>query len=247
MKIPVRYMYVKEQTPVMVALLTRRRRLKLFSILLMGMGVSLVFYVVLPLVSWQLFYAPGLSSGNILSPIPRTIMLRQTGIGAVLANASGLGINLTYASNWFPTGNPSTNIHKEYTFSIPKLGIKNAKVKVGSDDLTKNLVHYGGSSMPGEYGNAVIFGHSVLPQFFNPNNYNTIFSTLHTLKIGDEMDIVSDGVSYKYKVIDFKVVDPNDICVLEQTYDSSYITVITCTPPGTYWKRLVVKAQIEKA
>lgn len=184
----------------------------------------------------------------MLSPIPKTLVLKQQGIGNVLGSnaAVSFGTNLTYASNWFPTGNPKTNIHKQYTFSIPRLGIKNAKVIVGADDLSKSLIHYGGSSLPGEYGNAVIFGHSVLPQFFNPANYNTIFSTLHTLKEGDVIEVASEGIRYRYRIFSFSVVSPTDISVLEQTYDDSYITVITCTPPGTYWKRLVVKAKIEK-
>ncbi len=230
MKNAVRYMYIKNPPK-------RRGIFKLFSFFLIGAGTLLLFYVVFPILSWQIFYASALSSGNIISPIPKTTVVKQN-----ITSSS----NLTYASNWFPTGNPKTNVNKEYSLSIPKLGIKDAKVIVGSDDLSKSLIHYGGSSLPGEYGNAVIFGHSILPQFFDPKNYKAIFSTLHTLKIGDTINIVSDGVAYKYSIFDFKVVDPENISVLEQTYDNSYITLITCTPPGTYWKRLVVKAQIEK-
>jgi sortase A len=40
------------------------------------------------------------------------------------------------------------------------------------------------------------------------------------------------------------VVDPNDFGVLDQDKDGSYLTLITCTPPGTYLKRLVVKAKL---
>lgn len=249
MRHPVRYIYIKSQTPTLVLTLRRRRVFKLFSFFLIGLGTTLLFYVVAPILTWQLFYAPDLFSGNLLSPIPKTALIKEQGISAVLADATGripFGVNLTYASNWFPTGNPKIGVSKAYSFSIPKLGIKGAEVIVGADDLSKSLIHYGGSSLPGEYGNAVIFGHSILPQFFDPKNYKAIFSTLHTLKVGDTIEIVADGVTYKYTIIDFKVVDPSDISVLEQTYDSSYLTIITCTPPGTYWKRLVVKAQIEK-
>ena len=249
MKTATRYMYIKQNTPIAIGAIKRTQLVKFFSFFLVGSGLSLVFYVVLPILSWQVFYAPGLSTGNILAPIPKVLVLKQSALASLLGNSkegSLAGSNLTFASNWFPTGNPTGNIHKEYTFSIPKLGIHNAKVVVGSDDLSKSLIHYGGSSMPGEYGNAVVFGHSILPQFFDPTNYKAIFSTLHTLKTGDIIEVNSDGVFYKYKIIDFKVVDPIDISVLEQTYDDSYLTVITCTPPGTYWKRLVVKAKIDK-
>jgi sortase A len=203
----------------------------------------------MPIISWQLFYAPSLSSGNTIIPIPRAILVGHNSIGSVLSDAArGIPLNFDSmrASQWFPTGNPNSGITKEYKLSIPKLGIYDAKVMVGSDDLSKSLIHYGGSSLPGEYGNAVIFGHSVLPQFFDPKNYMTIFSTLHTLKIGDTITIVSDTVTYTYAIFDFKVVDPTDVSVLEQTYDDSYLTIITCTPPGTFWKRLVVRAKVEK-
>ena len=205
MKNAVRYMYIKNPPK-------RRGIFKLFSFFLIGAGTLLLFYVVFPILSWQIFYASALSSGNIISPIPKTTVVKQN-----ITSSS----NLTYASNCFPTGNPKTNVNKEYSLSIPKLGIKDAKVIVGSDDLSKSLIHYGGSSLPGEYGNAVIFGHSILPQFFDPKNYKAIFSTLHTLKIGDTINIVSDGVAYKYSIFDFKVVDPENISVLEQTYDNS--------------------------
>src|SRR5581483_2664753 len=117
MKKSTRYVYIKKETPVMVEALRKRKLLKLFSFLLIGGGMSLVFYVVLPILTWQLFYAPTLASGNMLSPIPRAMLLEQTGIGSVLADATGrisFGANLAYASNWFPTGNPTSNIHKEY-------------------------------------------------------------------------------------------------------------------------------------
>lgn len=244
-----RYIYLKSQERGVATLLNRRTVAKFFSFILLGGGIAMLLYVVLPILSWQLLYAPAISSGNILSPVPKTLLIRGGGFSGVLADATGRippAGNLTYASSWFPTGNPRSTINKEYLLSIPRLGIKGAKVIVGADDLAKSLIHYGGSSLPGEYGNAVVFGHSILPQFFDPKNYKAIFSTLHMLKAGDTIEIVADGVGYKYTIFDFKIVTPEDISVLEQAYDNSYLTVITCTPPGTYWKRLVVKAKIEK-
>jgi sortase A len=98
--------------------------------------------------------------------------------------------------------------------------------------------------MPGNLGNAVIFGHSVLPQFFNPHNYLTIFSTLHTLRPGDTIDIEADGASYTYKITEMYEAMPDDLSPLAQTYNGRYLTLITCTPPGTYLRRLIIKASI---
>jgi len=98
--------------------------------------------------------------------------------------------------------------------------------------------------LPGQYGNTVIFGHSVLPQFFNPKNYKTIFSTLPTLKKGDEILIDFDGVLYRYEVVSLQEVLPENVSVLEQHYNAEYLTLITCVPPGTYLKRLVATARL---
>jgi sortase A len=98
--------------------------------------------------------------------------------------------------------------------------------------------------LPGQYGNAVIFGHSVLPQFFNPKDYKTIFSTLPTLKEKDEIFINFDGIEYRYQVTKMVETLPEDISVLEQQYDGEYLSLITCVPPGTYLKRLVVRARL---
>jgi sortase A len=131
-----------------------------------------------------------------------------------------------------------------YTLSIPKLKIENALVTISGDDLGDSLVHYGGTALPGQYGNAVVFGHSTLPQFYSPTNYKTIFSLLPTLKAGDDISVTYDGVTYTYTVVELLVLDPTDLSVLEQRFDDSYLTLVTCVPPGTTWKRLNVLAKL---
>ena len=97
---------------------------------------------------------------------------------------------------------------------------------------------------PGQYGTAVVFGHSTLPQFYSPTNYKAIFSLLPTLKAGDEILITYDGVQYRYVIYDMEVLEPTDLSVLEQQFDDSYLTLVTCVPPGTTWQRLDVKAKL---
>src|SRR5690606_26351929 len=129
--------------------------------------------------------------------------------------------------------------------SIPKLKIENAIVSTRDYDLEQHLVQYFGTAIPGENGTAVIFGHSTLPSWFDPKNYKTIFATLHTIKTGDEIFITVNGATYKYKIFSILITDPEDTNILSQSYDNSYITIVTCTPPGTIWKRLIVRAALE--
>ncbi len=156
----------------------------------------------------------------------------------------------TKASNWFPDASQNVDFNSPkvtyYTLSIPKLRIENASVAIGGEDLSKSLVQYPGTALPGKRGNAVIFGHSILPIFYNPKNYMAIFSTLPTLRNGDEIFINYDGVNYKFVVEEVYEIFPSDIQILEQDPSDSFITLVTCTPPGDPRnpKRLIVKARV---
>ena len=159
------------------------------------------------------------------------------------------GVDYNNPTNWFPSASvlpPRTSKITHYNLAIPKLKISQAVVQIGGEDLKKSLVHYPGTALPGQYGNVVIFGHSVLPQFFNPKNYKTIFSTLPTLEGGDDIFLDFDGVAYHYQVTQIVETLPEDVSILEQHYNGEYLTLVTCVPPGTYLKRLAVRARLVK-
>lgn len=159
-------------------------------------------------------------------------------------------LDLTKASNWFVGGeSPSAFSQSKvsyYNISVPMLGISNAVVAIGGEDLSQNLIQYPGTALPGKRGNSVIFGHSVLPIFFNPKEYMSIFSTLPTLKKGDDILVDYDNISFKYRVESMFEVYPTDIEVLEQDSSDSFLTLVTCVPPGDPRKpkRLIVRARI---
>jgi LPXTG-site transpeptidase (sortase) family protein len=141
-----------------------------------------------------------------------------------------------------------TNEPKYFYLSIPKLRIENAIVETNSNNLSPvdRLGHYKGSALPGQTGNALIYGHSVLPWFYNPRNYKTIFSTLDKLALGDELIITYNNVESRYKVEYEEVEKPKNIDPLEE-YKPSYlntqtVTLMTCWPPGTKSKRYMVRA-----
>lgn len=219
-----------------------RHRYGPYPFLLMSLGMAIIAWTFWPVISFSLYTGPLLST--VVSPISgggiATVV--EAGNGQVRKDVS------TNANTWYPT-KPQKKVVapvNAYTLSIPKLRIQDATVIIGGDDLDKSLIHYGGTGLPGDYGNAVIFGHSTLPQFYNPKDYKTIFSTLPTLKIGDEIIVKYDGISYRYVIYNMTVTDPADLSPLEQQFDDSYITLITCVPPGTTWKRLNVRARLVK-
>ncbi|MBU0572571.1 sortase [Patescibacteria group bacterium] len=199
-------------------------------------GIVILFSVVLPIVSYQSISNQKYPS--LLSPIVQStskVTLEE--------------VDYTKASNWFIDNKDtsfSTSSISHYVISISKLGIKKATVTIGGEDLSGSLVQYPGTALPGKNGNAVIFGHSILPQFYDPEDYLSIFSTLPTLDEGDEIQLDYDGVVYKYIVEKMFEVLPSDIGVLEQDKSDSFLTLVTCVPPGHPLKpkRLIIRARI---
>jgi sortase A len=246
------YAYVKKDEPdeveVFFARLSqffkKRGVRKTASSLLVIVGIFLIGSGVVPIISYQIRYAPDFS--KIYSPI--SDQERSFLFGASRAQAEENKQDYTLVSSWFADQSSLFNSSDDglvyYNLSIPKLKIDRAVIHIGGEDLKKSLIQYPETAFPGQFGNTVVFGHSVLPQFFDTENYLTIFSTLYKLRKDDEIYMFYDGVEYRYQVEKLFEVSPNDLSVLEQRFDGKFLTLITCTPPGTYLRRLVVKARL---
>jgi sortase A len=164
-------------------------------------------------------------------------------------------LDFTDLTNWFSDDlenvQLSTSEFIEYTLDIPSLEISNAKVRVGGSDLNQSLIHYPGTGLPGQLGAPVIFGHSVLRQFYNPseNNprrYNSIFSKIMTLEKGEKIFLTYENVKYTYVVQGKTEVKPDDTFILAQRIDVRQLKLVTCTPEGTTLRRGVITAQLVK-
>ena len=222
------------------------------SLMLLSGGVALALNALWPVVSYKLVWEKRISASNqMLVPLSYV----QNAPGVIKSSIAGIANAIEIEKddsfkivNWFPGGMPElpekaykTN---EYRISIPKLKIKNAKVIIGGEDLTKSIIHYKGTSVPGDLGQAVLFGHSNLPQFYSPNSYKTIFTRLPELEVGDRIEVEYDGITYDFQVTSLRIVKPDDFSVLEQYYNYRGMRLITCVPPGTTWERLVVDTKL---
>lgn len=209
--------------------------LKFISFALISIGVTLTILALMPIIQYELLISPKLERREFLSPVSQETKYTKT------------ARDYTRASSWFDGQSglsPVAYQVKHYKISIPRLKIKDAIVEVGGEDLSKSLIHFGGTALPGKPGNAVIFGHSTLLSLYNPKNYLTIFSYLPTLKERDEITIDYDGITYKFRVEEKFEVKPDAVQILEQKQDDSYLTLVTCVPPGTYLRRLIVRAKL---
>lgn len=214
-------------------------------------GALLMFWAYYPIISFNLYSRFFIQQG-VSTPVPENELS-----SAIRAAQSVNGANTVFSSNlrdfiqaniWFPQSIQVAAAErlrvKEYTLSIPKLNIADAKVLVGGEDLSKSLIHYVPVTLPGEYGHVSIFGHSTLPQLYNVKDYKTIFTYLPSLNKGDKIMVTMEGKRYEYEVYDMFIVNPDQVSVLEQKLDASYLSLITCVPPGTYKQRLVVRARL---
>jgi len=232
----VSYIYLKKEKKS-----SRAKRKRILIFLFLFTGLTFFGFAFLPIINFQIAYSTQLK--QIMDPLS---VKSSNQFGSLLGEVS---TDYTQLSNWFVNDKSVpeqlvSNSQSTYYLSIPKLNIKDAVVTLGSMDLKKSLIQYPQTALPGQLGNTVVFGHSVLPQFFSPKNYLTIFSTLYKLKQGDEIVLNYDRMEYKYVVEEMFEIKPTNLSVLEQRFDDKTLTLITCSPPGTYLRRLIIKAKL---
>lgn len=210
-------------------------RSRMFPAFLLSLGIIvLITQVAIPLIFFK-------TQDNIAKPVA----------SSVLGIASGFGdFEFTELQEGTLDKQQSANIPGFFYLTVPKLGIEDAVIETNSLNLSpdETLGHYNGSALPGEIGNSFIYGHSVLPWFYNPKNYKTIFSTLDKLGTGDEFYVKYNNKKYTYKVEDTQVLgvsDVNPLAEIKPKYlNESTMVLMTCWPAGTKAKRLLVNATL---
>ncbi len=146
--------------------------------------------------------------------------------------------------------NDTTKVGPDPKVIIPKINVEAPVVYgVGSladgpvqNALRDGVVHYpipGADSVPGQAGNTVVLGHSSNDVFDN-GAYKFVFVQLDRLEKGDTFYMNYQGTRYTYSVTGKAVIEPNQVSSLVVSHDKPLATLVTCTPPGTALKRLVV-------
>lgn len=237
------YSYVKANTEELFVhhQVMREKGRKAVSASFLFVGLSIFSYVGGYYYLWglkasQIANKPGMV--RVLSSVP------ESGSNVV---PTGTKIDVTSPGS-ASASNQSDVVYPTFALSIPKLNIDDATVTTdvlsNNEDiykpvLLKSLAHYKGTAYPGANGNVIVYGHSILPTFYNPKNYLSIFTALDTLNATDQVIIKWGDSTYKYVVEGMEVVDPKDTRVLRYS-NGKTMTIVTCEPPGFTTKRLLV-------
>ena len=203
---------------------------KIIPLSFLSIGIFLLIQVLMPIISFQLWYF-----GQKYNEIPLISPKHQ--------GQQVPGISIQNKDN-FPAfisdlKRETIPPFSKFSLSVPKLNVNNMNVWVDSNDLSKGLTHLPGSALPGEKGNVFISGHSALNPLFSFKS--AVFAKLSDLKKGDEILVLVQGIKYKYRIIELKIVDPKDESVINPPdTQGRFISLMTCVPPGLNFKRLVV-------
>jgi LPXTG-site transpeptidase (sortase) family protein len=138
-------------------------------------------------------------------------------------------------------------VDSAFSIVIPKIG---ANVPVVQDvdpldpsvyrvALAQGIAHAKGTKLPGESGNVFLFAHSS-DDFLTRGRYNAVFYLLDKLSPGDRFTIAYHDRLYDYRVFDRKTLSPEQVEYLNAKSEENTVTLMTCWPPGTDAKRLLV-------
>lgn len=141
---------------------------------------------------------------------------------------------------------PST----QFALVIDKLGASSVIVE-GVDPyngreyqraLKDGVAHAKGTGLPGQGGNIFLFAHSSA-DLLTAERYNSVFYLMHHLVPGDPIKVWYQDQEYTYAVSDKRLVSPTDLSYLTSTAPTETLTLMTCWPPGTTLKRLIIIAK----
>jgi LPXTG-site transpeptidase (sortase) family protein len=130
---------------------------------------------------------------------------------------------------------------------IPTIGVDSKVIQLGTKLDRRGQIawetapfavgQHKGLAGPGQNGNMVLSGHISSPA------EGAVFSKLPELKVGEGVIVATDERQFLYRVVDTKIVTPDEVSVMDPTADAT-ATLITCVPDGVYSHRLVVTARL---
>lgn len=109
---------------------------------------------------------------------------------------------------------------------------------ISEDVLATAVGHFEGSSFPvgGENTHSVVSAHRGLPTA-------VLFTYLDRMEIGDTFYFTILDRRITYEVDQVRIVEPNDLSLIQIEKGGDYCTLVTCTPYGLNTQRLLVRGR----
>ncbi|MBT4251408.1 sortase [bacterium] len=148
------------------------------------------------------------------------------------------------------------DVRPNFSLSIQKIDVdapivwsKSLDDKELLKDLEEGVVRLPATGVPTQNGNTVISGHSS-NYLWAKGEYNHIFKKINNLELGDKITIKTtqrNGKSFEHNFVikNKDVVKADDPSIFESS-EEPVVTLVTCWPLNTTWKRLVIRATLEK-
>jgi sortase A len=132
-----------------------------------------------------------------------------------------------------PTPGPSSAIR----LRVPAIGVDAPIVQGdGWEQLKKGVGQHIPSADPGQAGNVVLSAHDDV--------YGQIFRYLDRLHVGDKVIVSTQTQDYTYEVVNWRVVPPTTLDVMDSNPNESIVTLISCYPYLVNSDRIVVVARL---
>jgi sortase A len=135
---------------------------------------------------------------------------------------------------------------KKLMLTVPRLGLKDVKVGDSPDQAyldREGIMHLSGTGFPYQKGsNTYIAAHAI---GYAGSRVTYAFRDLKDMMKGDRVTVRdASGKTYKYRVYERLIVDPDDFWVTRPVEDKKIISLQTCWPEPSFEKRLIVRAKI---
>jgi sortase A len=186
-----------------------------------------------------------LDEKDLEKPPPKYEDWHREGFDSVEAETSDTSAGTIPAVKPFNLGrDPGGPDDKTLYLTVPDLGLTDVPVynSVEDEKLEESVVHVPATGFPWQDGaNTYIAGHRL--GYEGTGSY-LVFYYLDQLGDGDEIKLKDEaGNIYKYRVTGQKIVNPDNVEVMEPQDGKSIVSLQTCTLPD-YEQRLIVQGEL---
>ena len=195
------------------------------------MVISFLF-TVWPVVKEELNYDLDLEKTKSLGQPDYTALADAEKVIQIQKEANFYGVN-SYFSIVIPKINATANI-------IANVDAGNRREYV--EALSNGVAHAKGTYFPGQGKNIFLFSHST-DSPLNVARYNAVFFLLRKLEAGDKIIVYFADRRYEYEVVEKRITNPKDTSALTTETSEESLILMTCDPPGTTWRRLLIVAK----